>query len=372
MKTAVKAIGLALVLVGLAFTAFIHWAWQSVHWHDKKETAELTCAPNTRPLPHHQPLKVLSWNVQYMASKNYFFFYDGSSEGNVGPDSKPSNEHVSWTIKQIATLIREQNPDVVFLQEVNDDRDSRSHYRNQIDELQLLLAERDFPCHAKAHYWQSDFILHPNLLGSVSMHLSTLSRYKIASATRHQLPLADNGFLRKRFYFQRAILETRFIDESQQEVSLLNTHFDAWTQNSDLSQKQANTALAILNNLDEQEIPLIIGGDFNILPPDRGKQFEALQKKGVNFYNRESELQSLYQSYSAIPSLIDLKQSPSDWYTYFSNDPSISEPDRTIDYMFFSDNWELLDSEVLQGKTLEISDHLPIIAKFKRVKVNPN
>lgn len=365
IKTLLKTSAALILLAVLIIALFIGWAWQSVYIYPEVEPANYSCDASAEKWNADRPLKVLSYNVQYMASKNYFFYYDGQYEGKPGPDSRPDNKDISWTIEQVAQIIREQNPDIVLLQEVNDENDSRTHNRDQITELQAGLGELAFPCEARALYWQSDFIPHQNIMGSVSMHLSTLSRYAISSATRYQLPKEQSYALRERFYFQRAILETR-IGEDDHTVSLLNTHFDAWTKGSDLSQRQVDKAMSIVDNLENRKIAWIIAGDFNILPPDKGKQLAALTEKNINTYNPNSELTRFYQHYPAIPSIKDLVgQNASNWYTHFSNNPAITRPDRTIDYMFYSQSWKILESKVLMGKTLEISDHLPIVASFQ-------
>ncbi len=75
------------------------------------------------------PLKVMSFNVQYMASKNYVFFYDIDTNDSARVEavldsgktvaSYPSKEDVTWTLNQVAQLIAAEDPDVVMLQEVN-------------------------------------------------------------------------------------------------------------------------------------------------------------------------------------------------------------------------------------------------------------
>lgn len=294
-----------------------------------------------------------------MASRDYFFFYDG------GPDRRPSNESISWTTGQVAELIRKENPDIVLLQEVNDEEDSRSHYRNQIADLQQALASDAYPCSAEAHYWKSAFIPHAKIAGPVSMKLSTLSRFSIDKAQRHQLPIAESFWLKKRFYFQRAILETQLADDSGNSVAILNTHFDAWTGGSNLSARQVETLQEKINALQNKDIPWIVGGDFNVLPPDGGIQYRNLQYQSIDIYNPESELAPLFKQYGAVPPLEVLtdKTAPA-WYTYFPNIPNVSKPDRTIDYFFYSVDWRAEKSAVLRGKALNISDHLPLITSF--------
>lgn len=55
---------------------------------------------------------------------------------------------------------------------------------------------------------------------------------------------------------------------------------------------------------------------------------------------------------------------PRAWYTHFPNDPTVAEPDRTIDYQLYSDQWLLDEAYIIQGYGLEISDHLPVVGNY--------
>jgi endonuclease/exonuclease/phosphatase family metal-dependent hydrolase len=52
-------------------------------------------------------------------------------------------------------------------------------------------------------------------------------------------------------------------------------------------------------------------------------------------------------------------------------DPTVTEPDRTIDYQFYSDQWSLDNAYVLQKETLDISDHLPVVGIYAFPRVSP-
>lgn len=52
------------------------------------ESEPVDCPADTPTLQPGQTVRVLSWNVQYMAGKDYVFFYDLLDES--GPDERPS------------------------------------------------------------------------------------------------------------------------------------------------------------------------------------------------------------------------------------------------------------------------------------------
>ena len=94
--------------------------------------------------------------------------------------------------------------------------------------------------------------------------------------------------------------------------------------------------------------------------------------KGIHIFLRVQWIQSLYDRYRGIPSLQDLNSSdPRAWYTHFPNDPTAIGPDRTIDYLFYSDQWALEDAYVLRGDALQISDHLPVVGTYRLPSAAP-
>ena len=84
-------------------------------------------------------------------------------------------------------------------------------------------------------------------------------------------------------------------------------------------------------------------------------------------YDEVTAIGPMYDDYRGIPALEELLgHTPERWYTFFPNDPYASGPDRTIDYLFFSDEWALHNSYVVQEGTLTVSDHLPVVGIFSR------
>ena len=138
-----------------------------------------------------QKVKILTWNVQYMGSKNYVFFYD--TYNGDGPDIRPSSKDIAWTINEVVRVIKEENPDVVFLQEV-DDNAKRTDYENQVARLMSLLP-KEYSSYTAAWYWKAAFVPHPKIMGRVGMKNVIISKYKIREAIRYQLPLMPDNIL---------------------------------------------------------------------------------------------------------------------------------------------------------------------------------
>jgi endonuclease/exonuclease/phosphatase family metal-dependent hydrolase len=220
-----------------------------------------------------------------------------------------------------------------------------------------------YACHASAFYWQADYVPHPKIMGSVGMKLSTLSRYKLNSAQRHQLALQPMDPISQQFYLKRAILEATLETSDNEPWHILNTHFDAFAKGSNTMEQQVNYSHALLSQLDTKDKKWIFAGDLNLLPPD---QYIELANHQHYLYKEETELQHLFNNWPSIPNLDQLTgDEKSTWYTHLPNDPLVIQPDRSIDYIFHSEKLGVKSSSVMNtGKLLTLSDHMPIMVEF--------
>ncbi|MGX8849859.1 endonuclease/exonuclease/phosphatase family protein, partial [Pseudomonas aeruginosa] len=82
-------------------------------------------------------------------------------------------------------------------------------------------------------------------------------------------------------------------------------------------------------------------------------------------YREDSELAVLSGRFPMVPSLEEASGVDQvRWYTHFPNDPRVQGPDRTLDYLFHSPSLTRLDARVRRSDTLQISNHLPLAARF--------
>lgn len=366
----------------LIVAAAIGVLWLRSYSPEDMEAASIHCSPDAPGWTADSPLKVMSYNVQYMASKNYIFFYDidltdqervqAVEKANRTIVGQPSKEDVFWTLDQVANVIKTEDPDVVLLQEINGGDDSRTHYIDHTIELLNRLPDEHFPCRSEAPYWKAEFVFHPEILGPVNMKLLTLSKYRITKSVRHQLPRKPRNFLVAPFHFQRALLESHIATDNDHTVAVINTHYDAWGAGTSIMSRQIARTEELLESLDSEGVPWVFGGDLNLLPPDDNRQRQKIVAARTGNYDETPQISPLYDKYRGIPALHHLTSTePQAWYTHFPNDPTVTEPDRTIDYQFYSDQWSLDDAYVLQKETLEISDHLPVVGIYAFPRVSP-
>lgn len=359
MPKAMKYAGWGLAgLAGLGILlGLLVWA---ITFHPAPSQAAAVVCPEEAPLLQPgQRLKALTYNVQFMAGKNYVFFYDLPHD--AGPDERPAAVDIEQTLREVARLIRAEDPDVVLLQEV-DDGSTRTDAEDQLARLLTLLPPA-YRCHTAAFYWKAAFVPHPRIRGAIGQKLAIISKYRIEEATRYSLPQTPADPLTRQFSPKQAILEARLPVENDQDFMLLTTHLEVANRGAEIMQNQVAAVDQRLAALDQEGYVWLIGGDFNLLPPG---QFEQLQASQQGDYRSETELKPLFERYQVIPGLEEVKgEQASQWYTRFVNDPSVGKPDRTLDYFFFAEGLTLVEGYVRQHDTLNVSDHLPVIAEFE-------
>ncbi|WP_280289843.1 endonuclease/exonuclease/phosphatase family protein [Pseudomonas sp. BN417] len=341
---------LAVVLVALIY---------ALTWHPAaREAAPLACLAEAPQLQPGQALKVMTWNLQYLAGKRYVFYYD--LPDGKGPDERPTPEDLAYSLDEAVRVIREEQPDIVNLQELHEGTRA-TDYQDQLALLQERLADL-YPCASQAFYWKASFVPHPRILGSVGMKLATLSRFRIESAERLQLPLADNDPVSRQFDKKRALLVSYLPIRGGGRLAAINTHLDALADDQETLKRQVAMTRGLLDQLHSEGMPWVLGGDFSQLPPG---QYERLAPAQRSRYAPESELKALWSRYPMIPSVEEAGGAQqAQWFTHFPNDPRVNGPDRTLDYLFHSPSLTRIEARVRQRDTLRISDHLPLTARF--------
>lgn len=344
IRLAVGLVLLAVVLAGAVYALTYH--------PDEVEAGDVTCPTEVEPLEPGQQVRVMSWNVQYLAGRGYVFWYD-VPDGD-GPDRRPSRGSLARTLQDVVQVIREEDPDVVLLQEV--DRDSaRTDRADQLAEIRARLAGA-YPCTASAYYWKSRFVPHPKVMGRVGMTLGVLSKTRIESATRHRLPSICGDPVSVAFNFDRAVLATELAVRDGDSLTVLNTHLDAFAQGCDTMQRQVETVQQVLADTDG---PWVMGGDFNLLATRSA--YDRLPARQRTLYAPKTELAPLLDDYRSFPSAEEVDGGDPAYFTQFSNDPAVKAPDRTIDYLFYSEGLAVRGERVRQDQP-KLSDHFALLA----------
>jgi endonuclease/exonuclease/phosphatase family metal-dependent hydrolase len=347
MKTALKLL-LALVLLLVAVLGgTVGFFLATEHDPAPVEPVEVACQGRADGLVAGQPFTVLSWNLQYGASRRHRFFYDGGEAVHV-----PA-EDVAWTVAAIQRVIREVDPDLALLQEV--DRDSTRTGR--IDQLPAYVEAARATCTAATPYHKSPFVPTPShqLLGRVDMELANLARGPMLHASRLALPLLAEPRYRRVFNLKRAVLVTEVpVQGWEHPLAIANTHLSAFSFGDGTMQKQVALLREWIAARPEGQ-PWILAGDFNLLPPGFDKA--RLQVERDLYADQDNPIDALLPSQKE--ALGDQLDPAHRTYLPFGT----TEPDRKIDYLFYGGPLRVEEARVLSQHN-DISDHLPITARL--------
>ncbi|MGL4368270.1 MAG: endonuclease/exonuclease/phosphatase family protein [Spirochaetota bacterium] len=265
MSLAMKALVSVLGFFAVLISAGLLWVYFSTYHPDAVEQMPVKNSGNAPVLAAGQKVKIMSWNVQFMAGKNYEFFFDKAV--GQGPDTRPSAKDVAVTLGEVVRVIKAEKPDVILLQEVDVDS-KRTDNMDQMARL-LDLLPKEYSCSTSAWYWKADFVPHPKVMGSAGVKNVIISKYKIKEGIRYQLPLMPDNIIIQQANFKRAILEAKLEVKGGKDLSVLCTHLDAFAQGNNTMELQVALMKSILEKRTKEGAFWAIGGDFNLLAPGK-------------------------------------------------------------------------------------------------------
>jgi endonuclease/exonuclease/phosphatase family metal-dependent hydrolase len=320
------------------------------HRPDPVEPVAVSCEGATTPLKVGEPIKILSWNVQYGASRKHQFFYDGGQAVHV------PIEDVKETTAAIASALSAYGADVLLLQEIDSDS-ARTH---RINQGPIYKKGAGAVCEAVTTYHRSPFVPSPttNPLGRVDMGLQLLTRSApLAKAERIQLALLDEPRIVQMFNLKRALLTAEVpIEGWPQPLALAVTHLSAFSKGDGTLAKQVAQLRAWMDARPKDQ-PWILAGDFNLLPP--GDDPGRLAAEGDAYRDPVNPMEALLKDYRDI--FGDAQLDPMN-RTYLPF--GFPEPDRKIDYVLVGGPIEVIEAKVLREHAA-ISDHLPLVATLR-------
>ena len=327
----------------------------NLSWHPQpREKVPPVCTAQAPHLTPGQALKVMTWNLQYLAGKRYVFWYEGTD----GKDQRPTSQDLAYTLDEVTRVIRDEAPDVVLLQEL-DQGAKATDYQDQLGLLKERLADL-YSCSAQAFDWKADFVPDRHVFGSVGRSLAILSRFQIDKAERLQLP--EHTGPRQWFEPKRALLSAYLPIKGGGELAVLNTRLARYQPGTDLQRQQLERIVKRVDKLEAGGVAWLIGGDFNLLPLG---QYRRLPPAAKESFSLDSDLHLLWDRYPMIPSNAQAGGAHrADWFTHSPNTGSVQPAERTLDYLIHSPKLTQVTARVRQEDSLGISDHLPLIARL--------
>lgn len=301
------------------------------------------------PFPGGRPLTVVSWNVQYCGGRSSPFFYDGGARVHVDDAERDR------TLGAVIAELREIDADVVLLQEV----DVCSDRTGRLDQRQALVDALRVPTYAYAPYHEVPYLPTPirSPLGRVRFDLVVLSKWKLAWATRHPLPLLAESALRRAFNLRRAVLEVNLACEGGRRLSLMNVHLSAFSFGDGTLERQVAVLDRLCAERERAGVPWLLAGDFNALPPwDTAARLDPAH--AAEYSDTSPPLAPMFARWqSPLPRDAD----PARLGTYVPFGAAAA--DRVIDHVFHGAGVTVVEHRVRTGVG-HVSDHLPLVERI--------
>jgi endonuclease/exonuclease/phosphatase family metal-dependent hydrolase len=328
------------------------------------EPATLREENGAEPAPAPEgSIRVLDWNVKFGGGRIDFFF------DCWGDRVLMERDEVIGNLEGIAAKIREVDPDVVFLQEV-DVNAKRSAF---VDQVAWLLEHTDLRYGAYASQWRADFVPSDGI-GPVDSGNAILSRWPIEEATRIALPLrTDQSGLTQYFYLRRNVLRARVRIPDASDLWLVNVHTDAYGEDG-TKRLHIDRFADELDALDDAGELVVGGGDLNTLPPGTEQLFdfpdsvcEDEEFIADDYRPEVGWLDALYGRYAPFVSTADYAADNAAYYSHTVDGRGFWN--RQLDYLFTNAAWAPGSGVVHQDartgmETMPLSDHAPISAEL--------
>lgn len=359
---------------------------------DREEVLVFKRSALIQPKAQAKPaqLRVVAWNVKYGAARIPFWF------DCWGDRVQMTKAEVDTNMAKLYAAIQELNPDVLMTEEI-EVNSRRSAY---FDMVRGILENTDLNYAAYYETWDSQYVASEGV-GRVNLGNAIFSKYPITKAERiRQVDRSDQDALTAMFYIKRAIgraeIEIRGPSgaaAAADKVVAMVVHTEAY-DNDGTKQKQIKQIhdLAL-----KETLPIVVGGDFNELPPTAAKVVGFMDERekavcSADFVQPPYTPAVMKPFYDDMVPFIDLTQygsSEADQKQFYTH--TVLGPDekndvgqagfwnRTLDYLFASkgSQWVPGSTDVAQQKGqklggsnglgpvlsqdyLRLSDHAPV------------
>lgn len=285
--------------------------------------------------------EILIWNIGYAGlGDDMSFFYDGGEK--VRTTEKRTKENLHRIIKEIKSF---DNLEFILLQEV--DRNSkRSYFINESDSLKKYLPDYSS---AFAPNYRVGFVPLPlnQPLGRVEGGLVTLTKKAPERFVRYSFP-GNFAWPKNLFMLDRCFLTSEYQMTGRKKLYLINTHNSAY-DDGDLKEQQMEYLKKFITKLYDNGHYVMVGGDWNQLPPGYQNKSKAVKKRIPDNYLPQ-QWKWVYDQ--EVPTNRTLNK-PYDG----TNRKSI------IDYYLLSPNLKMIECKTID-LNFQYSDHQPVYLKF--------
>lgn len=344
----VRLVATSSVVAVIGFAAFMYWA--VAKQLPRYSTAPVDRWPSRNIAQPKATVTVMTYNI-------------GHGQGVKDLPTDWRGEDVTkMQLTEVAAAISRADADFVFLQEV----DLYSHRTQNINQIEFLLERTDYPYYACAIVWDKNYLPFP--FWPVSRHLGhvlsancILAKYPIKG---HEAIIFDKPESNPLWY------NLGYIDRGAHKVSaqigskqltLVNLHLEADEEAARLKQ-----VVVVTDWIKTFAGPVIVGGDFNSLPPEACIKGGFIDELHVDLTNDTTiaDMRKLLGEYNES---LPVEACPSDGVNLAESATftfPADVPTRTLDYLFAMNGATIKSSRVV-SEAGTASDHLPVIAEVQ-------
>lgn len=243
-------------VVVLLFVCMLLFAVVTDFRPEDRMRLEVSGASGLQTVRAGQEYSLMTFNIGYCGlDATQDFFMDGGTRARAG-----SAEDVSRNLTAVSHEMEEQNPDFLFLQEV-DVNSVRSYGINQVEPLKALLPDR---VASFALNFKVPFVPLPLTapMGGVESGMLTLSAAAVLQSDRYAFD-GEEPFPKRLFDLDRCFVVTRVSVEGKNELVLINAHFSAYDEGGLVREKQLAQISQFIQNEAALGHYVILGGDWN-------------------------------------------------------------------------------------------------------------
>ncbi len=284
MKKAIKitAVTLLTLIIALIVAAVCYIVYVAVQYYRIEDNLalEIDAGQTVESAMTGQNYSIVTYNIGFGAySPEYSFFMDSGvmEDGTevTGKYSKGlSKEDVQKNTDGAVSVLKDQDADFVFVQEVDEDGD-RSYHINQVEALRAAL-QGDM---TYAENFHTAYLLYPfnDPHGKNNAGIVTFSKVALNSSVRRSYPV-DTGFA-KFFDLDRCFSVNRVSVTGGKELVLVNSHMSAYDAGGIIRAEQLEMLCAFMSEEYAKGNYVIVGGDFNHELADSFATFPTKQKQ---------------------------------------------------------------------------------------------
>ena len=255
MKKVLRAILCLLAVLLLTAAGYVIYVFTSYYRIEDHLLLNVEQGTENTPLETGMPYKAITYNIGFGAyTPEFTFFMDGGKSSWAA-----SKESVIETVTGAIGLLKEEDPDLMLIEEVDFDS-TRSYHVDERAMLQEAFPDRDL---AFAVNFDSPFLMYPFTQphGKSRSGIAMFSRFDVSGAERRSLPISES--VTKLVDLDRCYSVSRLPVQNGKELIVYTVHLSAYGHSDAVREGQKRMLMEDMKEEYDAGNYVICGGDWN-------------------------------------------------------------------------------------------------------------